>query len=87
MTEELTNSIYGYSFIKFWSIFSLLTPIFAYIVCLTKKSNFIKLAIIISYILIDIFIYDGPRIYDILFVTILIRLLFFRKDKKLGSNR
>lgn len=91
LTAELTNSIYGYSFIKFWSIFSLLTPIFAYIVCLTKEKNkrsfFIKLAIIISYILIDIIIYGGPRIYDILFVTILIRLLFFRKDKKLGSNR
>lgn len=91
LTAELTNSIYGYSFIKFWSIFSLLTPIFAYIVCLTKEKNkrsfFIKLAIIISYILIDIIIYGGPRIYDILFVIILIRLLFFRKDKKLGSNR
>ena len=51
-----------------------------------KRSSFIKLAIIISYILIDVFIYGGPRIYDILFVIILIGLLFFRKDSKLGSN-
>ena len=90
LMAELTHSIYGYSFIKFWGVFSFFTPIFAYIVCLTKEKNkrafFIKLAIIISYILIDIFIYGGPRMYDLLFVIILIKLLFFRRDRKFGSN-
>lgn len=86
ITAEVTNSIYGWTFIKGWSLFACLSPILAYLVTLTKEkeilSLIIKIAILIVYLITDIIIFGGPRIYDILFLIVLIYLLFIKNKLK-----
>ena len=83
---EVTNSIYGWTFIKGWSVFACFSPLLAYLVTLTKEkgllSLIIKIGIILVYLTTDIIIFGGPRIYDIVFILILIYLLFIKKYKK-----
>lgn len=83
---EVTNSIYGWTFIKGWSVFACLSPMLAYLVTLTKEkgllSLIIKIGIILVYLITNIIIFGGPRIYDIVFILILIYLLFIKKYKK-----
>ena len=83
---EVTNSIYGWTFIKGWSVFACFSPMLAYLVTLTKEkwivSLIIKIGIILVYLITDIIIFGGPRIYDIVFILILIYLLFIKKCKK-----
>ena len=86
ITAEVTNSIYGWTFIKGWSLFACLSPILAYLVTLTKEKGLlslvIKIGILLVYLITDIIIFGGPRIYDIVFILILIYLLFIKKYKK-----
>ena len=86
ITAEITNSIYGWTFIKGWSLFACLSPILAYLVTFTKEkeilSLIIKIAILIVYLITNIIMFGGPRIYDIVFILILIYLLFIKKYKK-----
>lgn len=83
---EVTNSIYGWTFIKGWSVFACLSPMLAYLVTLTKEkgllSLIIKIGIILVYLITNIIIFGGPRICDIVFILILIYLLFIKKYKK-----
>ena len=83
---EVTNSIYGWTFIKGWSVFACLSPMLAYLVTLTKEkgllSLIIKIGIILVYLITNIIIFGGPRIYDIVFILILIYLLFIKEYKK-----
>ena len=83
---EVTNSIYGWTFIKGWSVFACFSPLLAYLVTLTKEkgllSLIIKIGIILVYLITNIIIFGGPRIYDIVFILILIYLLFIKKYKK-----
>ena len=69
---EVTNSIYGWTFIKGWSVFACLSPMLAYLVTLTKEkgllSLIIKIGIILVYLITNIIIFGGPRIYDIVFI-------------------
>ena len=82
---EVTNSVYGWTFIKGWSVFACLSPVLAYLVTLTKEkwivSLIIKIAILIVYFITNIIMFGGPRIYDIVFILILIYLLFIKKYK------
>ena len=82
---EVTNSIYGWTFIKGWSVFACFSPLLAYLVTLTKEkwivSLIIKIAILIVYFITNIIMFGGPRIYDIVFILILIYLLFIKKYK------
>ena len=86
ITAEVTNSIYGWTFIKGWSLFACLSPILAYLVTLTKEKGLlslvIKIGILLVYLITNIIIFGGPRIYDIVFILILIYLLFIKKCKK-----
>ena len=86
ITAEVTNSIYGWTFIKGWSLFACFSPLLAYLVTLTKEkgllSLIIKIGIILVYLITNIIIFGGPRIYDIVFILILIYLLFIKKYKK-----
>lgn len=86
ITAEVTNSIYGWTFIKGWSVFACLSPMLAYLVTLTKEkwivSLIIKIGIILVYLITNIIIFGDPRIYDIVFILILIYLLFIKKYKK-----
>ena len=85
ITAEITNSVYGWAFIKGWSLFACLSPILAYLVTFTKEkgilSLMIKIAILITYLITNIIVFGGPRIYDVVFILILVHLLFIKKYK------
>lgn len=81
-TAELTNSVYSMNFIYGWVIFSLCSPLFAYITWYSKKKNILSLIISIGIILVtilsSIIIFDGLRIYDYIIILILFYYLFIK---------
>ena len=83
-TAELTNSVYSMNFIFGWVIFSLFSPLFAYITWYSKKKNILSLIISIGIILVtilsSIIIFDGLRIYDYIIILVLFYYLFIKKD-------
>ena len=83
ITAELTNSVYGWTYIKGWTIFACLSPLMAYLITLTKNkgiiSLLIKLGIFVGYIGINILLGGFIAIYDLVFLSILIYLLFIKK--------
>lgn len=88
LTAEITNAIYGWTFIKGWTIFTLFTPLFAYFTWKTKEKGFfakiISIGIIIVTIIASIILFGGPRIYDVVIVILLIYFLFFKKIKRIN---
>lgn len=82
ITAEITNSFYSKIFIKGWTIFALFSPLFAYFTWMTKEkgilSKIMSLGIITVTIITNIIIFNGPRIYDILIILILIHILFIK---------
>lgn len=86
IVAELTNSVYGKSFIIGWLIFSMFSPIFAYFTWLTKNKGtlpkIISMLIIMFTLLASIVIFSGPRIYDILIIILLIYFLFFYRIRR-----
>ena len=84
ITAHLTNSVYGSSFVKGWTLFAFLSPIMAYFITLIKnkgkKSYIVKAGTIIGYIFTKIIIFqNGMKIYDFCILLILIYLLFIKK--------
>ena len=55
----------------------------AYLVTLTKNKGIfpliIKIGIFVVYLVTDILLFGGPRIYDFIFILLLIYLLFIKK--------
>ncbi len=86
ITAIITNSVYSKTFIYGWSIFTLFSPLFAYITWYSKEKNIvskiISIGIIIITILASFIIFDGLRVYDYIIILILIYFLFFRKVNK-----
>ena len=84
ITAHLMNSVYGFAFIKGWTIFAFLSPIMAYFITLIKYkgkiSYIIKFGIILVYILTKIIIFQNEmKIYDFCILIVLIYLLFVKK--------
>ena len=83
ITAEVTNSVYGWNFIKGWVVFACCSPLMAYLVTLTKNKGIfpliIKIGIFVVYLVTDILLFGGPRIYDFIFILLLIYLLFIKK--------
>ena len=91
ITAELTDSVYGWAYIKMWAVFACLSPVMAYLVTLTKNPGVlafvIKIGIFAGYIVINLFLGAFIKIYDILFFAVLIYLLFFQKHQKNAGKR
>ena len=83
VTAELTHAVYGWTFIKGWAVFACCSPVMAYLVTLTKGRGLlprlIKLGILAVYIGIDLLLFGGPQIYDLVLLIPLVYLLFVRK--------
>ena len=83
LTAEVTNSVYGWTFIKGWAVFACCSPLMACLVTLTKNKGLfpliIKIGILAVYLVTDMLIFGGPRIYDFIFILLLIYLLFIKK--------
>lgn len=86
LVAKITNGVYHFSFIVGWSIFALCSPIFAYFTWLTKERGVVPKLIGAGIILVTLFasiiLFDGPRIYDILIILLLMVLLFGIKVKR-----
>ncbi|WP_229407977.1 hypothetical protein [Massiliimalia massiliensis] len=90
LTAELTNAVYGWTFIKGWAVFACLSPVFAYFTWLTKEKGFlpkiISSGIVLSTLVVDILLFGGPRWWDIFIVILLIYLLFIKKINRQIKN-
>lgn len=70
-------------YIKLWALFACFSPVMAYLVTLTKRKGIlafvIDAGIFIGYIGINLLSGSFIKIYDIVFMGILIYLLFIKK--------
>ncbi len=82
----ITKGVYSTSYIIGWTIFALLSPIFAYFTWLSKEkgifSKIISVGIVMVSILSSIILFDRLRIYDFIIDGIMIYLLFIKKIKR-----
>lgn len=82
ITAEIANSIYGITFIKGWTIFACISPIFAYFTWMTKEkglfSKIISIGIVSVSLFCSIFLFSF-NIFDILINIVLVYYLFFKR--------
>ena len=83
VTAEVTHAVYGWSFIKGWAVFACFSPIMAYLVTLTKRKGLlpflIKIGVLVVYAGVDLLLFGGPQIFDIVLLLPLLYLLFIKK--------
>lgn len=82
-TAIITKGVYDNTFIIGWTIFALLSPIFAYFTWMTKEKGIfpkiISIGIILVSILSSIILFDRLRIYDFIIDIGILYFLFFKK--------
>lgn len=85
LTAEITNAVYGMSFVKGWTIFACVSPLFAYFTWMTKEkgvfAKIISIGIIAVSIFCSVFLFSLD-IFDVVINIILIYYLFFKKIKR-----
>ncbi len=85
LMAHITNSVYSWRFIKGWTIFACVSPIFAYFTWMTKEkgtlSIIIRLGIMLVSIFCSLFLFT-VNIFDLIINLILIYFLFFKKIKR-----
>ena len=85
LTAHITHSVYGWTFIKGWTLFACVSPVFAYFTWMTKEKGFlpiiIRLGIIGVSIFSSLFLFTFD-IFDLIINLILIYFLFFKKIKR-----
>lgn len=82
----ITKSVYSDVMIAGWTIFALLSPIFAYFTWMTKEKGVfpkvISVGIILVSFLSSVLLFDRIRIYDIVINGVMIYFLFVKKIKR-----
>lgn len=86
ITAEITNAVYGYSFIMFWTIFSFISPIFAFFTWMTKEKGIFPKVISIGILIVTLFvgfvIIKGVSLIDVFIVIpLIIYFLFIKKSR------
>ena len=86
ITAELTNSVYGMTFIYGWAAFSVCSPVFAILTWMTKEKGvlgkIISFGILVVTLTVSMVVFDGPRVYDIVIMHVLAYFLFIHKVKR-----
>lgn len=86
ITAELTNSVYGMTFIYGWAAFSVCSPVFAILTWMTKEKGvlgkIISFGILVVTLTVSMVVFDGPRVYDIVIMLVLAYFLFIHKVKR-----
>lgn len=82
----VTNGVYSKIYIVGWTVFALLSPIFAYLVWMTKERGIfpeiISTGVVLISILSSAILFDRLRVYDFAIDGIMIYFLFFKKVKR-----
>ncbi len=85
LTAHITNAVYGWAFIKGWTIFAFFSPIFAYFTWISKEKGIfpiiIRLGVIGVSIFLSLFLFT-VNIFDLIINLILIYFLFFKEVKR-----
>lgn len=88
LTAHITHSVYGWTFIKGWTIFACVSPIFAYFTWMTKEKGtipiIIRLGITGVSIFCSLFLFTA-NIFDLIINLILIYFLFLKKIKRINT--
>ena len=83
ITAELTNSVYGMTFIYGWVAFSVCSPVFAWFTWMAKEKDLlgkiISLGVLVVTLTISMVVFDGPRVYDVVIMLVLAYFLLIRK--------
>lgn len=86
LTLFFIKGIYSKTYIIGWTLFSFLSPLFAYFTWMTKekgiKSLIISLGIILVSISSTIVLFDRLRYYDFIMIALMIYYLFFKKVER-----
>lgn len=86
ITAELTNSVYGMTFIYGWAAFSIFSPVFAVLTWMTKEKGvfgkILSFGILVVTLTVSLVLFDGPRVYDIVIMLVLAYFLFVHKVKR-----
>jgi len=86
ITAELTNSVYGMTFIYGWAAFSVCSPVFAILTWMTKEKGvlgkIISFGILVVTLIVSVVVFDGPRVYDIVIMLVLAYFMFIHKVKR-----
>lgn len=86
ITAELTNSVYGMTFIYGWAAFSICSPVFAVLTWMTKEKGvlgkIISFGVLLVTLTVSVVVFDGPRVYDIVIMLVLAYFLFVYKVKR-----
>lgn len=85
LTAHITNSVYDWVFIKGWTLFACISPIFAYFTWMAKERGIlpiiIRLGIIVTSVFSSMFLFTFD-IFDLIINLILIYFLLFKKIKR-----
>jgi len=86
ITAELANSVYSMTFIYRWAAFSICSPMFAVLTWMTKEKGvlgkIISFGVLFVTLTVSVFVFDGPRVYDIVILLVLAYVLFVHKVKR-----
>lgn len=86
VTAELTNAVYSWNFIKGWTIFACLSPLFAYFTWKTKEeglfAKFISIGLILVTIIGNYILVRTFTIPDLIIIPIIVYFLFIKKVKR-----
>lgn len=89
LTAQLTGSVFGWSYVRAWFLFACFSPLFAWLVTLTKRRGFlpffIKLGVFAGYLGINLLLGSFLKVYDLVFFLLLLYLLFVRKYENPGE--
>lgn len=89
ITAEITDSVYGSTYIKGWSVFACLCPVFAYFTWMTKEKGIfpkiISLGIIGVSLFCSLFLFS-LNIFDFIINAALIYVLFIKKIDRTAQD-
>jgi hypothetical protein len=82
---QLTNSVYGWAFIGGWTVFSLFSPLFAFLTWYAKGRGWfavtVSVGILLCMLLCAVVLFDKLRLSDIVLALLTALVLFGRKRR------
>lgn len=91
ITADVTNSVYGWTFIKAWAVFACFSPVMAWLARLTRNPGpvalLLKVGVFAGYIGLNWVLGSFLHYYDFPFLAALIYLLFVKKWQPIKSEQ